>query len=132
MEAYNVIKMTCDNVNNLKLHLQDIDKNLVGVHSLRAWGAMALKLHGYDDMTIMKMGLWTSLSFLQYIHNQISHLSKEISAKMSTSLPFVMLIPCFWGPTEGPHFGFWAPPSTSQDRTYDESRMMDRRLSDVL
>ena len=39
-----------------------------------------------------------------------------------------VLIPYFWRP----HFGFWAPPSTSQDYTYDESRMTDRRLSDVL
>ena len=43
-----------------------------------------------------------------------------------------LLIPYFCGPTKGPHFGFWAPPSTSQDYTYDESRMTDRRLSYVL
>ena len=43
-----------------------------------------------------------------------------------------VLIPYFWGPTKGPRFGFWAPPSTSQDYIYDESRMTDRRLSDVL
>ena len=50
---------------------------------------MALKLHGYDDTTIMKMGRWTSLTFLKYIHNKIAHLSKDISKKMSIPLPFV-------------------------------------------
>ena len=73
----------------LKLHEQAIDPDLIGAHSLRAGGAMALKLHGYNDTTIMKMGRWTSLTFLQYIHNQISHLSKDIASKMSIELPFV-------------------------------------------
>ena len=44
---------------------------------------MALKLHGYDDTTIMKMGRWTSLNFFQYVHNQIAHLSKDISQKLA-------------------------------------------------
>ena len=40
----------------LKLAKHAIDPDLVGAHSLRAGGAMALKLHGYDDTTIMKVG----------------------------------------------------------------------------
>jgi len=36
----------------------------------------------------MKQGRWTSLTFLQYIHNQIAHLSANMSDKMSTSLQF--------------------------------------------
>ena len=76
-------------VTSLQLHKQGIDPDLVGTHSLRAGGVMALKLHGYDDTTIMKMGRWTSLTFLQYIHNQIAHLAKDISKKMSIPLPFV-------------------------------------------
>ena len=75
-------------VTDLKLHLQGIDADLVGVHSLRAGGAMAMKLHGLDDTTIMKQGRWTSLTFLMYIHSQIAHLGKDISTKMSTPLPF--------------------------------------------
>jgi hypothetical protein len=73
----------------LNLHEQGIDPDLVGAHSLRAGGAMALKLHGYDDTTIMKMGRWTSLTFLQYIHTQIAHLAQDISKKMSMPLPFL-------------------------------------------
>ena len=73
----------------LRLDKQGIDSDLVGVHSLRAGGAMALKLHGFNDTTIMKQGHWTSLTFLMYIHRQIAHLGKDMSAKMSTKLPFL-------------------------------------------
>ena len=75
-------------VQTLKLPTTGINPDLVGVHSLRAGGAMALKLQGESDTTIMKMGRWTSLTFLQYIHNQIAHLNKDISTKMSTKLEF--------------------------------------------
>ncbi len=75
-------------VNDLHLQKVGIAPDLVGVHSLRAGGAMALKLHGATDTTIMKMGRWTSLTFLEYIHNQIGYLSKHLSEQMSTALPF--------------------------------------------
>ena len=45
---------------------------------------MALKLQGEEDTTIKKQGHWTSMMFLQYIHNQIAHLTKDLSTKMST------------------------------------------------
>ena len=89
VESSHVVAMVRDVATNLGLAKQAIDPDLIGAHSLRAGGAMALKLHGYDDTTIMKMGRWTSLTFLQYIHNQIAHLSKDISRKMSIELPFV-------------------------------------------
>jgi hypothetical protein len=73
----------------LQLQRQAIDPDLVGSHSLRAGGAMALKLHGYDDTTIQKMGRWTSSTFLQYIHNQIAYLHKDMSKTMSIALPFL-------------------------------------------
>ena len=73
----------------LNLQKQAIDPDLLGSHSLRVDGAMALKLHGEEDTTIKKMGRWTSLTFLQYIHNQIAHLSKDMSKKMSMLLPFL-------------------------------------------
>ena len=72
----------------LNLHNKGIAPNLIGVHSLRAGGAMALKMNGASDTTIMKQGRWRSLTFLQYIHNQIAHLSKDISSNMSKKLPF--------------------------------------------
>ena len=75
-------------VRHLGLDKNGIDPDLVGVHSLRAGGAMAMKLQGIADTTIQKQGRWTSMTFLQYIHNQIAHLSKDLSTKMSTKLTF--------------------------------------------
>ena len=57
------------------LHEKGITPNDVGSHSLRTGGAMALKLNGISDTTIKKTGRWRSMAFLQYIHNQIGHLS---------------------------------------------------------
>ena len=85
-EIINVLRL---GAKTLQLEKQAIDPDLIGAHSLRAGGAMALKLHGFDDTTIMKIGRWTSLTFLQYIHTQIAHLSKDISRKMSIPLPFL-------------------------------------------
>ena len=69
MEAHNVIKMIHDTAKDLKLNFQAIDNDIVGAIFLRIRGAIDLKLHGYDDTTIIKMGRWTSLIFLQYVHN---------------------------------------------------------------
>ena len=73
----------------LGLDKQGIDQDLIGAHSLRAGGAMALKLQGVADTIIMKHGRWSGLTFLMYIHNQIAHLSCELSEKMSRDMPFV-------------------------------------------
>ena len=73
----------------LGLDKAGIYSDLVGVHSLQAGGAMALKLHGKSDTTIMKMGRWSSLTILMYIHNQIGHLSKDLSSRMSRPVPFL-------------------------------------------
>jgi hypothetical protein len=78
-----------DAVKSLNLHNNGIDADLVGAHSLRAGGAMALKLTGSDDTTIMKMGRWSGLTFLQYIHNQIAHLSAGLASNMSTPIEFI-------------------------------------------
>ena len=89
VQSQDIINMTRQAVKDLNLHRQGIDPDLVGAHSLRAGGAMALKLHGYNDTTIMKMGRWTSLTFLMYIHTQIAHLGKDIAKDMSEELPFL-------------------------------------------
>ena len=77
VEIHHSITTVRAKAKTLKLNLQAIDPDLVGAHSLCAGGYIALKLHGYDDTTISKMGRWTSLTFLQYIHNHISHLSMD-------------------------------------------------------
>ena len=73
----------------LNLKDQNIDTDLIGAQLLWAGGAMALRLHGFDNTTIMKTGWWTSLTFMMYIHNQIAHLSHDMSCKMSMPLPFL-------------------------------------------
>ena len=86
--ALDMLKAIRQSAKSLNLHLNGIDPDLVGVHSLRAGGAMALKLQGVSDTTIQKQGRWRSTTFLQYIHNQIAHLTKNLSTKMSTKLTF--------------------------------------------
>ena len=88
MEIHHIIATVRAKAKKLKFNLQAIDPDLVRAHSLRAGGAMALKFHGYDDTDRMKMGRWTSLTFLQYIHDQITHLTKDVSQKNSMPPPF--------------------------------------------
>ena len=64
MGIHHIIASVCAKAKRLKLNLQAIDTDLVGSHSLRTRGDMALKLHGYDDTTIIKMGRSTSLTVL--------------------------------------------------------------------
>eukprot|EP00957_Ditylum_brightwellii_P098777 7524520-Ditylum_brightwellii.AAC.1 len=85
----NMIVVLQQSVQNLGLHKASIDPNLIGAHSLYAGRAMALKLNRQSNITIMKLGHWSSLTFLMYIHNQIGHLSKDLSSKMRTNLLFV-------------------------------------------
>jgi hypothetical protein len=71
---------------NLPAHGYDL--NRIGAHSLRASGAMALKLNGYDKETIMKIGRWSSDTFLTYIHSQIAALTMRVAAKMTQRVNF--------------------------------------------
>ena len=60
----------------------------VSSHSLRAGGAMAMKLNGVDSITIKKHGRWSSNTFMMYIHEQIGAVMQGISTKMSSYIPF--------------------------------------------
>ena len=50
---------------------------------------MVLELYEFDDTIIIKLGRWTSLTFLKYIHMQIANLGKGIAKKMAQDLPFL-------------------------------------------
>ena len=76
-------------VSALKLHHAGINPDLVGVHYLRSGEGMSLNLHGASDTTIMKIGRWSSLTFLMYIHNQISHISEGLAQTMIITIPFL-------------------------------------------
>jgi len=60
----------------------------VSSHSLRAGGAMALKLNGKADSTIKIMGRWSSDTFITYIHSQIGALTVGLSVKMAREIMF--------------------------------------------
>lgn len=81
----NVVK---DAVTALNLTSAGFHRRLVSSHSLRAGGAMAMKLNGVDRDTIKKYGRWSSDTFLMYIHEQIGAFSANISKLMSTHIPF--------------------------------------------
>jgi hypothetical protein len=68
---------------------QGYDIKRVGTHSLRASGAMALKLQGASDATIMMMGRWSGLTFLTYIHSQIGALYVGLAQRMAIHVQFV-------------------------------------------
>ena len=60
----------------------------VSSHSLRAGGAMGMKLSGAMDSTIMQIGRWTSLTYLTYIYSQIGALSAGVDWRMSQQFTF--------------------------------------------
>ena len=68
---------------DLGLYTAGYSPDRISSHSLRASGAMALKLAGHDSITIKKMGRWSSDTFLMYIHSQIACLSAGLSADMA-------------------------------------------------
>ena len=67
---------------------QGFDLERIGTHSLRAGGAVALRLAGYDDTTIRKMGRWSSSTFLIYIRNQVANLATGVSVAMASALQY--------------------------------------------
>jgi hypothetical protein len=87
----NINRVVKDAVRALHLHLSGFSADLVSSHSLRAGGAMAMKLNGEDRDTIRKQGRWSSDTFLMYIHEQIAAFSTGISNRMSRNIPFVNL-----------------------------------------
>jgi hypothetical protein len=72
----------------MQLFQQGYPLKRIGAHSLRASGAMGLKLNGVEDSSIQKLGRWRSQTWLTYLHSQISHLTSGLSAKMATPILF--------------------------------------------
>jgi hypothetical protein len=72
----------------LGLHQFGFTEQTVSSHSLRAGGAMAMKLNGIDDTIIKKHGRWSSDTFLTYIHTQIGALTAGVSKAMCKYIPF--------------------------------------------
>ena len=64
-------------------------KEQISAHSLRAGGAMAMKLSGASDSAIKKFGRWSSDTWLTYIHSQIATLTLGLSERMATAQIFM-------------------------------------------
>ena len=75
-------------VTALNLQAIGVYPTQVSTHSLRLGGATAMFLNGVDEITIKKMGRWSSDTFLIYIQEQLSLFSKGISEKMSKPFNF--------------------------------------------
>ena len=75
-------------VSSLNLQQCGIDIDLVGVHSLRAGGAMALKLASMDIVMTKKHGRWLLETFLKCIHEQMSSLGHGVSKAMAQPRDF--------------------------------------------
>ena len=88
VESSHIVAIVRLAAKSLKLQIQGIDPDLIGAHSLRAGGAMALKIWGYKDSTIRKFGRWSSDTWQMYIHSQIAQLYEGVAEKMSQHIPF--------------------------------------------
>jgi integrase len=74
---------------NDHLVAQGYSLDRIGSHSLRSGGAMHLKLAGYDNDIIQKLGRWSSNTYLVYIQTQIGQLTAGVAQRMaSISLRF--------------------------------------------
>ena len=71
---------------NLEAHGYDLTR--IGSHSLRAGGAVRLKIAGYDSDMIKKLGRWSSNTYLRYIQSQIAQLTFGVAANMARLLRF--------------------------------------------
>jgi hypothetical protein len=85
-------------VQQMGLHKFGFTRQNVSSHSLRAGGAMAMKLNGIDTITIKKHGRWSSNTFLEYIHEQIGAFTAGVAERMSHFIPFHNMAPNIIGP----------------------------------
>ena len=72
-------------VKTLNLAAINIRASQVSSHSLRAGGATAMHINGVPDVTIQKMGRWSSDTFLIYIRDQLFHFANAVLSKMSNT-----------------------------------------------
>ena len=78
------------------LQARGYDLSRLGSHSLRSGGATHLKLVGYDDAMIKKLGRWSSNTYLLYIQSMIGELTARVSsAPMARPLRFFNVVRSF-------------------------------------
>jgi hypothetical protein len=67
---------------NLPAHRYTLTR--IGTHSICSGGTMHLKLAGYDNDIIQKLGHWSSNTYLTYIQTQISQLITSVAQRMAS------------------------------------------------
>jgi hypothetical protein len=87
MSAIHVTALVHQAAVTTNLLAQGYDMRRIGTHSLRASGAMALKLQGAVDSTIMEIGRWSGTTYLTYIHSQIGTLNAGLAARCTHGGP---------------------------------------------
>jgi hypothetical protein len=113
------------------LQAQGYNLTRVESHSLGASGAMALKLSGENDSTIMKIGRWTGSTFIMYIQTQIGALNagcRHASTSSTCSLngkPLATTRPCSHPRTAVPGFLLGLSP-TMLEQTSTTARSDDQ------
>ena len=103
------IKFLRKSVSSMDENSLGFKANEIGTHSLRSGGAMAMKLGGAEDSTIMLIGCWKSDSFLKYIRKQILQFSSNISCRMLENKHFTH-IPNFQHDTSPSKNSMGSPP----------------------
>jgi hypothetical protein len=74
----------------LNLPAKGYKLDCIGAHSLRASGAMALRLNNYSGDEIMKIGRWRCTTFLMYMYSQIGALNADgVATKMARMISFI-------------------------------------------
>ena len=89
--ATNVRDMLRECAKDMGLLRQGYSLHRIGTHSLRSGGAVRLKLAGYDEAMIKKLGRWSSDTYLIYIQTQVANVSMGVSARMAQPMQFQML-----------------------------------------
>jgi len=64
------------------------DLSRIGSHSLRSGGAVRLKLAGFDDGIIKKLGRWSSETYAKYIQPHIGPITGGCAARMAKTLRY--------------------------------------------
>ena len=73
----------------LKLTARGFPPGRVGLHSLRAEGAVALAVNEDPRDMIKKIGQWLSNNFLMYVHEKIINLTVGVAERMAMPFPFI-------------------------------------------
>jgi len=89
VRSQDIVNVVKDALPAVGLKNSRFERSDVGSHSLRAGGAMALYLNSHTTLEIQRAGRWTSATFLEYIHSQLSATTRGLAQSMSIAVPSI-------------------------------------------